>query len=318
MVAISQLEQTPAVSYSFNALHFESASALYGQENTLEYSFFLKGFDKGWSEWTRRSDKDYTNIPAGDYVFQVKCRNNSSNESPVASFAFTVLPPWYQSWWAWTLYVLLTLGILYFFYKRQQHKYIRRQEQELMDQQKKYDEEQKRQQMQHQLELSENEKQIAQLQSEKLKAEVEHKNTELASSAMNLVHKVEILSRIKTDLIEFKETAKVEKGMKEFQRIIKEIDGELTHAQEWEQFARHFDNVHTGYLKKLKDHCPDLTTSDLKLAAYLRLSLTTKEIAQLMNISTRGVETSRYRLRKKLGLTNEEANLYEYLIQVTK
>ena len=96
------------------------------------------------------------------------------------------------------------------------------------------------------------------------------------------------------------------------------MTGELSHAQEWEQFARHFDNVHTDYLKKLKEFCPDLTTAELKLAAYLRLSLSTKEIAQLMNISTRGVETSRYRLRKKLGLTNADANLYEFLINITQ
>jgi DNA-binding CsgD family transcriptional regulator len=66
----------------------------------------------------------------------------------------------------------------------------------------------------------------------------------------------------------------------------------------------------------LKEYCPELTASELKLAAYLRLSLSTKEIAQLMNISIRGVETSRYRLRKKLGLANE-TNLFDFLIRVT-
>ncbi len=135
---------------------------------------------------------------------------------------------------------------------------------------------------------------------------------------MNLVHKVEILTRIKGDLIQFKETTLAEKGTKEFQKIIKVIDGELNNAQEWEQFAHHFDSVHSNYLKKLKEHCPELSTSELKLAAYLRLNLSTKEIAQLMNISTRGVETSRYRLRKKLGLTNEESNLFSFLTNITK
>ena len=172
--------------------------------------------------------------------------------------------------------------------------------------------------MQHQLELAESDKKIAQLRSEKLLAEVDHKNTELATSAMNLVHKVEILTRIKGDLIQFRETVQIDKGTREFQKILKVIEGELNSAQEWEQFARHFDSVHSNYLKKLKEYCPDLSTSELKLAAYLRLNLSTKEIAQLMNISIRGVETSRYRLRKKLGLTNEEANLFSFLTDVTK
>lgn len=312
------LAADPSIKYVNNSLHFETSTTLFGQPGTIEYSFYLKGFDKDWSEWTKRTEKDYTNIPPGNYVFMVKCRNNFDNESPAVSFSFTILPPWYRTWWAWLLYSCAFFGILYILYKAQQQKYKRRQQRQLEEQQRKYEEEQKRLQMQHQLEISESEKQIAQLRSEKLQAEVEHKNTELASSAMNLVHKVEMLSKLKQDLVAYKENAGSDKGAKEFQKIIKAIEGELGHAQEWEQFARHFDNVHTNYLKKLKEHCPELSGSELKLAAFLRLNLSTKEIAQLMNISVRGVETSRYRLRKKLGLTNDETNLYDYLIEITK
>lgn len=310
-------EFNSSLSYNYNSLHFESSSTLFGQEHTIEYSYLLEGFDKNWSEWSRKTEKDYTNIPEGDYVFKVKCRNNFDNESAIASFSFTILPPWYRTWWAYALYAILFMVVLYLFYKRQQKKYKKQHQLKLQEQQRKYDEEQKRLQMQHQLELSESDKQIAQLRNEKLQAEVEHKNTELATSAMNLVHKVEILSKIKGDLIHFKDTVQV-KESKEFLKLIKVIDSELNSAQEWEQFAHHFDTVHTNYLKKLKEYCPDLTASELKLAAYLRLSLSTKEIAQLMNISIRGVETSRYRLRKKLGLTNEEANLFDFLIQITR
>jgi DNA-binding CsgD family transcriptional regulator len=167
------------------------------------------------------------------------------------------------------------------------------------------------------LEVEKNEKGIIALRNEKLQSEIDHKNSELASSAMNLVHKMEMLSKLKADLVQYKETPEKEKSVKEFQKIIKTIDKELDHDHEWEQFAIHFDNVHTNYLKKLKEQYPDLTASELKLAAYLRLSITTKEIAQLMNISIRGVETSRYRLRKKLGLTNE-TNLFDFLISVTR
>lgn len=312
------LTDAPSIGYEFNSLHFEVSSTLFGEESTLEYSYYLNGFDKHWSEWNKKAEKDYTNIPPGKYVFQVKCRNNFDNESQAASFSFSVLPPWYRSWWAYTIYVLAFLGVLYLFYKRQQQKYKKQQQLKLQEQQKNYDEEQRQVQMLHQLELAESDKTIAQLQSEKLLAEVEYKNTELASTAMNLVHKVEILTKIKGDLLHFKESAELEKGAREFQKIIKVIDGELSNAQEWEQFAVHFDSVHSNYLKQLKDYCPDLSTSELKLAAYLRLNLSTKEIAQLMNISVRGVETSRYRLRKKLGLNKEEANLIGFLSDITK
>lgn len=314
----SPLIKSPSIPYIHNDLHFEAATTLFGEESTIEYSYFLKGFDKAWSQWARKTEKDYTNIPPGNYVFQVKCRNNFDNESPIASFSFTVLPPWYRTWWAYLFYSIAFLSALYLFYKYQQRKYKKQQQVKLKEQQRKYDEEQKRLQMQHQLAISESDKKIAQLKNEKLEAEVEYKNSELATSAMNLVHKVEILTKIKTDLVQFKETSQLEKGSKDFHKIIKVIDGELNSAQEWDQFARHFDSVHTNYLKKLKEFCPQLSTSELKLAAYLRLNLTTKEIAQLMNISVRGVETSRYRLRKKLGLTNDESNLFNFLIEITK
>ncbi|HYC28694.1 MAG TPA: triple tyrosine motif-containing protein, partial [Chitinophagaceae bacterium] len=217
----------PVLSFAFNSLHFESASTLFGQEHTIEYSYFLEGFDKSWSEWSKKTEKDYTNLPPGNYTFKVRCRNNFDNESAVDAFSFSVLPPWYRTWWAYTLYALLFAVAMYLFYKRQHARHLRQQQVKLQEQQRKYDEEQKRLQMQHQLALSESDKQIAQLRSEKLQAEVEHKNTELASSAMNLVQKLEIFSKIREDLVHFKDTAQVEKGTKEFQKIIKLIDAQL-------------------------------------------------------------------------------------------
>jgi DNA-binding CsgD family transcriptional regulator len=308
---------TPSVHYGGNSLHFEYAADVYGQEQNMYYSYFLEGFDKAWSDWIKKTEKDYTNLPAGNYVFKVKCRNTADNESVITQYAFTILPPWYQTWWAYVLYAAVFFGILYLFYKRQQRKYKRLQQIKLQEQQRRYDEEQKQLQFLHQLEIGKSEKQIIQLTNEKLQAEIGHKNSELASSAMNLVRKMEMLSRLKADLVQYKSNHESEKGSKEFQKIIRTIDKELDHDEEWEQFAIHFDNVHTNYLKKLKENYPDLTASELKLAAYLRLSLTTKEIAQLMNISIRGVETSRYRLRKKLNM-NMEDNLFDFLISVTK
>jgi DNA-binding CsgD family transcriptional regulator len=304
------------IPFKNNALHFECASLLYGQELNTEYSYFLEGFDQHWTAWTKKTERDFTNLPAGNYVFRVKCRNNPGNESPVSEFSFTILPPWYQTWWAFGLYLACFAGVLYVFYLYQKQKYKKLQQKKLQEQQRKYDEEQKQLQLQHQLEIQESEKQIIQLKNEKLQSEVAHKNTELASSAMNLVRKKEMLSKLKEDLAAYKTLGDAAKAAREFQKIVRVIDKELDHNEEWEQFAVHFDSVHTNYLKILKDKYPGLTTSDLKLAAYLRLSLSSKEIAQLLNISVRGVETSRYRLRKKLELEGD-VNLYDFLIRVT-
>lgn len=312
----SALKSNPVIKYKHNSLHFECSSTLFGHEHNTEYSYFLEGFDKSWSLWSKKTEKDYTNLPEGVYVFKVKCRNNSDNESTVSSFSFSILPPWYRTWWAYTLYIICTVGLLYYFYKNQQRKYKHLQQIKLQEQKRKYEEEQKQLQLIHQLEIQESEKEIIQLKNEKLQVEVEHKNSELASSAMNLVQKKEMLSKIKDDLQHYKSAGDTEKANKEFQKIVRLIDRELDHNEEWEQFAVHFDSVHTNYLNKLKTLYPSLTTSDLKLAAYLRLNLSTKEMAQLMNISIRGVETGRYRLRKKLEIDND-VNLYDHLIKIT-
>jgi DNA-binding CsgD family transcriptional regulator len=179
--------------------------------------------------------------------------------------------------------------------------------------QKNLEEEQQRLQFQHQLQLEQNEKEIIQLKNEKLQTDIELKNTELASSAMHLVQKGELLTTIKEELMRLKNNAEIEKDSKDFKKMIKIIDSQLDTDLEWEQFATHFDSVHTNYLKHIKERFPDLTASELKLCAYLRLSLSSKEIAQLMNISIRGVETSRYRLRKKLGITGD-TNLFDFLL----
>ena len=308
------LTSTPFIGYKNNSIRFEFSSILYGRKENTEYSFYLRGFDKGWSAWSKRSDKDYTNLPAGDYVFEVKSRNNIDSESPVARFRFRVLPPWYQTWWAYLIFAFLAFAILYYFYKRQQRKYHRLQAEKLQEQKRKHAEQQQQLELRHQFEIEKNEKEIIRLKNEKLETEVSHKNSELASSAMNLVHKMEILNKLKGDLEEYKNIPEKDKSNKAFQKIIKLIDSELDQSEDWEQFALHFDSVHSNYLRKLKERCPEITTAELKLAAYLRLNLSTKEIAQLLNISVRGVETSRYRLRKKLELPNE-TNLSDFLIR---
>ena len=94
------------------------------------------------------------------------------------------------------------------------------------------------------------------------------------------------------------------------------LNDDENNEEDWEQFSIHFDQVHSNFLTNLKNKYALLTSTDLKLCAYLRMNLSSKEIAQLMNISLRGVEISRYRLRKKL-LIPTDANLYDYLIQVT-
>ncbi|HEV7782551.1 MAG TPA: triple tyrosine motif-containing protein [Chitinophagaceae bacterium] len=295
------------VSHSWNSFHFEFASPVYAQQANIEYSYLLEGFDEKWSEFSQKTEKEYTNLSAGTYTFKVKVRNNLGNESEPVSYSFTVLPPWYQTNWAYGLYIFILVLGAYWLYRYQKNKF--------RSQQKRHEEEQKRLLYLHQLEIEKTDKEIVKLKNEKLEAEIQHKNTELASVAMHLVQKGEMLAKIKEQIEHLKNKPGDVKDSDDLKKIVRALSEEDKIDKQWEQFAKHFDNVHSDFLSTLKTKYPALSANELKLSAYLRMNLSTKEMAQLMNISIRGVEISRYRLRKKLGIPTD-VNLFDFLTGV--
>jgi DNA-binding CsgD family transcriptional regulator len=265
----------------------------------------LKGFNKDWSVWNGKTEKEYTNLPAGDYEFQVRSKSNLGHESGIASYVFKVLPPWYQTRWAYLLYTFLLCGLIcatYFWLRRI-----------FVDQQRKHEEEQKRIQYMLQLELDKSEKEIVKLKNEKLEVEIEHKNTQLASTAMHLLQKAELLGKIREEFVRLKNGVTKNESEQDLKKILRILGKETQMDKEWEQFAVYFDNVHSDFLQNIKISYPELTAHELKLCAYLRMNLSSKEIAQLESISVRGVELSRYRLRKKLKIPTE-TNLFDFLM----
>jgi DNA-binding CsgD family transcriptional regulator len=297
----------PSIGYQWKALRIEYSSSLFGYQANLEYSYRLKGYDNNWSEWTNRTEKEYTNLPAGKFSFEVKVRNNLGNESATTSFTFNVLPPWYNTKLAKVLYLLLLAAGLYFLYRWQEGKFKQQQE--------KYEEEQKRLRYIHDLEIAKTESELVALRNENLEADINFKNSELASSAMHLVKKSELVSKMKTELAHVMKGISNPQAEAELKKIIKSISEDDNMDQEWENFTVHFDKVHSDFISALKEKHPGLSNNEVKLCAYLRMNLSTKEIAQLMNISVRGVEVSRYRLRKKLELATE-TSLFDYLINI--
>ena len=292
------------VAYQLNSFHFEYVSPLFEQQTNLEYSYRLKGFDKTWSDWNKKTEKDYTNLSIGYYVFEVKARNNLNNESPVTSYIFQVLPPWYFNIWSITFYGILLFILIYLLYKLQAKKYSKR-----------YQEQQKELELKHQIELEKTDKELIQLKNEKLETEIEFKNSELASSAMNLVQKKEFILKIKETLQHLNKSEKESMDSQDLKKLLRSLSEEEKLNDEWEQFSIHFNNVHGDFLIKLSEKYPILKAHELKLSAYLRMNLTSKEIAQLMSISVRGVEISRYRLRKKLNIPTE-TNLFQFLFEI--
>ena len=182
-----------------------------------------------------------------------------------------------------------------------------------MRQKQRYEERQKQLRDLHQLDLEKNEKEIVKLRNEKLEAEINHKNKEMASATMHLVKKGELITRIKDELQRLTKNTEEEKSLDALKKMIKTLGEDDKMDEDWEHFTVHFDKAHNDFFVALKEKHSNLTPNELKLCAYLRMNLSTKEMAQLMNISVRGVEISRYRLRKKLQIPTE-TNLFTYLL----
>ncbi|MBL7884643.1 MAG: SpoIIE family protein phosphatase [Bacteroidia bacterium] len=107
LVVSDTQNNVPVLKYSFNHLSFDFSSPFFDREDKLQYSYMLVGFDTAWSEWTTNTNKQYTNLFEGEYTFRVKAKNIYKHESEITSFSFSILPPWYRTWWSYTLYTFL-------------------------------------------------------------------------------------------------------------------------------------------------------------------------------------------------------------------
>ena len=152
------------------------------------------------------------------------------------------------------------------------------------------------------------------LEKEKLEKDMIIKNKELTTNVIYLLQKNELINSITSRLLKLKENLK-EENKQPVQKIIVDLQS-ITEKEVWEEFEYRFQNVHEEFYQNLKKKFPDLTPSEIKLAAFLRLNMNTKEIASITNQSVNSLETARYRLRKKLGITNQEVNLVNFLLNI--
>jgi len=144
-----------------------------------------------------------------------------------------------------------------------------------------------------------------QLEKEKEKEVLDAKTREITSYSLLVANKNNLLNQIfelSTQILDDKENA-----TKSAEKINKIIKTNLNIDEEWENFNMHFEKVHPHFFKKLKRLCSDLTEENLKMLAYIKMGMTTKQIAQLLNIAPKSVEMNRYRIKKKLKLAEKES-----------
>lgn len=292
MVKSQNANFSEVIPHKYNSLRFSFIAPFFEQTNKTKYSYYLEGFDKGWSDWTSMTIREYTNLSGGKYIFHVKAKNVYNFESAHSSFAFEVKPHFMLSWYAYVVYIILFVLLVKLLVYINSRKKIAKYHRESLIK----------------------EKEIIYLKNKQLNTEIEFKNKELGSLTMHMLRRKEILMNIKNKLDEIYDLVSP-KVKNSIDIINKNIESDVNSDKDWEFLQVNFDNVYIGFLKKLKEQFPDLRTSELQLCAYIRMGLSNKEIATLMNSTLRGVEAYRYRLRKNLGLEHD-SNIKDFLFNL--
>ena len=286
------------IEYRMNSLKFNVSIVDYKPFMETEYQYKIEGYHKHWSEWDNNNILKFENLPFGDHVLKVRGKIGKQRSANEIDYPFTIKRPFLLSNIMIVVYVIALMGLLLVIsYLNKKH---------YKKQKKKIEEENKRR-----LELKElaSQKEIMKVKNEQLEKDVESKNRELAISTMSLIKKNEFLNQLKQEI---KQT---EPPRNAIQRVLHLIDKNINNSDDWKFFEEAFNNADKDFLKKMKARHPSLTSNDLRLCAYLRLNLSSKEIAPLFNISVKSVEVKRYRLRKKMELEHDES-LTNYILEL--
>jgi ligand-binding sensor domain-containing protein/DNA-binding CsgD family transcriptional regulator len=263
------------------------AALNYTLPEKCRYVYKLDGFDEEWNYTSSdRRQVSYSNLQPGQYVFRVRASNNDgkwgNNES---SLRIRVLPPWYHTWWFRMLMALVLILVVIFIYayRLSIHKDHFRQKQ------------------------MEQERRIMHLEKEKLESELQKMTFHILNRNRALIDQKNRLLGLSVKAREVVRTGLLD--------IIGKIDEELTDDKDWTYIEPQLDKVYNNFVTRLKEKHPDLTLSEIKIAAYVRMNLSTKEISEFMHKTGRAVENDRYRLRKKIGLDSNDS-LQHYLINL--
>ncbi len=294
-----------------NVIRFTFTSPLYANAGNTEYSCMLEGFDDRWSAWDRSFTKEYSNLPDGRYTFRVKARDMLGTESLPDAVKFVIEYPWYKSPVAYLGYIIALLSFVLVLVRFVNWRIELSKRRERINSQRIYE----AKEQEYIRQALEAEKEIIRIRNEKLRAEMIQRDKELANEAINLVRKNEFLLSLKEELTILKTICGDNATGSRISDLYSRINREVDSNNQMEVFARAFDEVHEEFLNRLKARYPTLTPTELRLCAFLKMNITTKEIAPLMNISVRGVEICRYRVRKKMGISRE-TNLTTHILNL--
>jgi DNA-binding CsgD family transcriptional regulator len=284
------------VPYEFNTISFEFSLPEYKYNDQIKYRYILEGYNKSWSKWDNYDRVSFGNLGFGKYKLKLEARI-SDLEVVSIQREFNILKPWYANNIVIFIVVAIFIFIAFIINKAYERYYAKVQLRIIKENNQK-------------LELIElrNKDKLIQLENKNLEENIESKNRELAIATMAILKKNQFLQTILNDLENMESNPVIT-------RVLRLIKQKSKKTDDWEFFREAFDNSDKNFLKNIKSKHPKLTHNDLRLCAYLRLNLTSKEIAPLFNISPKSVEIKRYRLRKRMDLSRD-VNLIDYILNL--
>ena len=285
------------LSYDFNSLEFLISLPNYNNKNEIEFQHKLEGYNDEWSLWNNDAKIVFSNLDPGNYELFIRAQIINDIIS-TKSYSFKIAKPWYLSSLAYIFYSILLIAISLIINWSYTKYYTSQQEKIISANAKKLE-----------LIKYKNKEEMMRLRNSNLQESVESKNRELAAATMATIKNNKFLQQIIDDL-------KSLKSIDEINSVLVTIKRNLDKGDDWKFFEDAFNNADQNFLKNLKKLHPNLTRNDLKLCAYLRLNLSTKEIAPLFGISVRSVEIKRYRLRKKMNL-NHTTTLTDHIVSIS-
>lgn len=278
--------------HNFQELSIYVGSTIFTPNHQISY--MIEGVSSNWSPWQKDGEISFLQLPEGKYVLKIR-KYVVKGPYLEISIPITVRPPWYNTIWAWLVYIT-AIALIGKYTLRYHLRNLQR-------------EEKNRQQVKRQVE----EQKMQEMRSRMLEAELQNKNNELTLQTSALVKRNQAIQKLLDELEQQKETLGDRYPNKLYNRMKSLMEESLNDQADWVLFETHFNSAHRNFIDRLRQQYTDITTGDLRICCLLRMNLSTKEIASLLNVSVRAIELRRYRLRKRLSL-DSDTNLIDFLM----
>lgn len=259
-----------------------------------QISYMIEGISPEWSAWQKNGRINLLQLPPGKYNIHIRTYA-IRGPFPEITVMLTIRSPWYETWWAGFLYLVIIALLAWLatfrYIKIQRKKTLERLEAERRKEQQR----------------------LQKLKNELLETELQNKNDELTRQTSAHVRKNNLMQSLIDELDQQKKNLGDHYPDRMYRKLRSSIAKSLDDQEDWNAFETYFNSAHRDFTDRLRLTYPDITPGDIRVCCLLRMNLSTKEIASLLNVSVRAVELRRYRLRKRLNLDGE-TNLTDFLM----